>query len=58
MNTNQLSVYTIAANCTDLSDIACGIDEMKAYFSKVAKPTATALVRFAKLHAKLEKLSR
>ena len=49
----KLSAYTIAKNCSDLSDVNAGIDEMKQYFAKCdrenKKPTNTAYIRFTKL---------
>ena len=61
-NTKKLSAYTIAANCSDLTDIECGIEEMKDYFKACEKadktPTNTAYIRFSKLHIKKEKLTK
>lgn len=60
--TNELSAYTIAKNCSDLSDVNAGIDELKDYFTaceKVGKkPIATAYIRFAKLGIKRDKLNK
>jgi hypothetical protein len=60
--TNQLSAYTIAKNCSDLSDINTGMDELKDYFAACEredkKPTNTAYIRFAKLGIKKEKLNK
>lgn len=58
-NTKDLSLYTIASNCTDLSDINTGIQELKDYFSACEKagktPTKTAYIRFSKLALKRDK---
>lgn len=60
--TNKLSAYTIAKNCSDLSDVKAGMDELWDYFTaceKIGKkPTATAYIRFAKLRIKREKLNK
>ncbi len=60
-NTNELSAYTIAKNCTDLSDVNAGLDELTDYFTaceKVGKkPTATAYIRFSKLAIKRDKFT-
>jgi len=57
--TNKLSAYTIANNCTDLSDVNAGMDELKEYFTACDKagktPTATAYIRFSKLATKRDK---
>ena len=57
--TNELSSYTVAKNCTDLSDVNYGINELKEYFTaceKVGKkPTTTAHIRFSKLMQKRDK---
>ncbi len=57
----ELSPYTIAKNCTDLSDINVGIKEMKNYFSYCDKknihPTSTDYSRYAKLLIKKDKLT-
>lgn len=61
-NTNKLSAYTIAKNCSDLSDVNAGMDELKNYFSACVKaskkPTTTAYIRFAKLGIKRDKLNK
>lgn len=58
-NTNKLSAYTIAANCSDLSDVNAGMDELKKYFADCEKenkkPTDTAYIRFSKLAIKRDK---
>lgn len=58
-NTKKLSAYTIATNCSDLSDVNSGIDELKKYFADFEKenkkPTATAYIRFSKLAIKRDK---
>ncbi len=58
----QLSAYTIAKNCTDLSDVNAGIDELKDYFTACEKagkkPTPTAYIRFSKLGIKRDKLNK
>jgi hypothetical protein len=60
--TNELSAYTIAKNCTDLSDINVGINELKDYFSACEKagkkPTETSYIRFSKLIIKRDKLKK
>ena len=60
--TNKLSAYTISANCSDLSDVNAGVDELKKYFAacdKVGKkPTATAYIRLAKLSIKRDKIKK
>lgn len=60
--TKDLSSYTIAKNCTDLSDINTGIDELKDYFRSCEKagkqPTNTALIRYSKLVIKKDKLKK
>lgn len=57
---SKLSAYTIAKNCTDISDVNAGIDELKVYFKNCdmlgKKPSKTALSRFAKLMQKKEKM--
>ena len=58
LNTKTLSAYTIAKNCSDISDVNAGIEEMKEYFSRVTKPSDTAYIRFAKLNEKLKKLKK
>ena len=59
-NTNKLSAYTIAANCSDLSDVNAGMDELKKYFADCEKenkkPTDRAYIRFSKLAIKRDKL--
>jgi hypothetical protein len=56
----KLSSYTIAKNCTDLSDIKEGENELKEYFNYCdktgKKPTTTSYIRFFKLQEKKEKL--
>jgi hypothetical protein len=60
--TNELSAYTIAKNCSDLSDVNAGMEELKGYFTACEmagnKPTATAYIRFAKLGIKRDKLNK
>lgn len=60
--TNELSAYTIAKNCTDLSDVNAGMEELKDYFTACEKqgkkPTATAYIRFSKLVIKRDKLKK
>lgn len=57
----KLSPYTIAKNCTDISDVNVGITELKAYFSKCERdgiaPLITANKRMARLYEKLAKLN-
>ena len=58
--TNKLSAYTIAKNCSDLSDVNVGIEELKKYFAACEKqgktPTTTSYIRFSKLVIKRDKL--
>lgn len=60
-NTNKLSAYTIASNCSDLSDVNAGIEEIHKYISDCEKenkkPTDRAYIRLAKLAAKRDKLT-
>ena len=53
----KLSAYTIAMNCTDISDCNIGIVELKEYLSKTKNPIITAYIRFYKLHEKINKLN-
>jgi hypothetical protein len=57
-----LSSYTIAKNCTDLTDIQAGLDEIKQYFryceKKNKKPLQTAYTRLAKLEWKKSKATK
>lgn len=55
-NVKKLSKYTIAKYCSDIRDVKSGIEEMEAYFNKVAKPADTAYIRFYKLKEKLRKM--
>jgi hypothetical protein len=59
-NTKKLSAYTIAKNCSDLSDVNAGIEEIKQYFTacelEKKQPTNTAYIRLSKLAAKRDKL--
>lgn len=61
-NTKKLSAYTIASNCTDISDIDAGINELKQYFNACEKenkkPSNTAYVRLSKLSLKRDKLQK
>ena len=49
----KLSPYTIAKNCSDLSDVNAGIEEIRQYFEKCyiknKTPSNTAYIKFAKL---------
>ena len=58
--TNELSAYTIAKNCSDLSDVNAGMEELKDYFNACdkagKKPTTTSYIRFSKLSIKRDKL--
>jgi hypothetical protein len=60
--TNELSAYTIAKNCCDLSDVNAGMEEFKGYFTACEKagkkPTQTAYIRFTKLGIKRDKLNK
>jgi len=55
----KLSAYTIAKNCSDLTDVEAGIEELKNYFHQCEtdnKPICkTAYIRFYKLMAKKDK---
>ena len=57
---NRLSSYTIAQNCTDLTDIQFGLDLIKEYFRYCEKtnkkPLQTAYTRLAKLEWKKNKI--
>ncbi len=59
-NLKELSSYTVAKNCTDLTDVEQGIKELKDYFAACEKagkkPSITAYTRFVKLHNKKDKL--
>ena len=59
---SELSAYTVAKNCTDLTDVMDGISEMKEHFKACEKsnkkPTARAYIRLAKLEAKRQQLSK
>ncbi len=52
----KLSPYTIAKNCTDLSDIKVGIDEVVNYLKVTKVPKRTAYLRLHKLEIKKKKL--
>lgn len=58
----KLSAYTIASNCTDLSDVEVGIDELKYYISDCRKngkiPNQTAYTRLSRLEDKRDKLKK
>lgn len=60
--TNELSAYTIAKNCSDLSDVNAGMEELKDYFAACEKsgkkPTTTAYIRFSKLAIKRDKFKK
>lgn len=60
--TNELSAYTIAKHCSDLSDIDAGMKEIEQYFKaceKIGKkPTDTAYIRYGKLGEKRNKLQK
>lgn len=60
VNFRKLSAYTIAANCTDLSDIQQGMKEISDYLDACnkhkVKAVASAYTRFASLSAKMETL--
>lgn len=62
INVYNLSAYTIAKNCSDLSDINAGMEELKDYFiacdKQGKKPTKTAYIRLGKLGIKRDKLSK
>ena len=51
-----LSAYTIAKNCSDLTDVNAGIEEMNQYFATEKNPKPSAYVRFAKLKDKKQQL--
>ena len=56
---NKLSAYTIAANCTDISDIQSGIDEINEViqhrFKQNKKVPSYFYIRLKKLETKLKK---
>jgi hypothetical protein len=58
----NLSSYTIARNCCDLSDITAGIQELKSYFALCdklgKKPANAAYIRFARLEIKKDKFNQ
>jgi hypothetical protein len=54
----KLSAYTIAKNCSDISDINAGIKELDQYFATTKKPKDTAYIRYFKLNEKLKKLQK
>jgi len=56
INFRTLSAYTIAANCTDVSDCKVGLSELNSYLANAEKPCNSAYIRFYKLRNKLEKL--
>lgn len=62
INVYNLSAYTIAKNCCDLSDVNAGIQDIKDYFSACdkqgKKPAKTAYIRLSKLETKKDKLSK
>jgi len=53
----KFSAYTIAKNCSDKTDIECGIKEIQEYFDRTPmnKRTNTSYIRFYQLHEKLKK---
>lgn len=58
----KLSAYTIARNCSDLTDCQAGIKEIKEYMaykeSKGHKIPGTAYIRFYKLKKKEDKIKK
>lgn len=54
----NLSAYTIAKNCTDISDCQAGINELDQYFRSTKKPKDRAYVRYFKLNEKIKKLQK
>jgi hypothetical protein len=46
----KLSAYTIAKNCSDLSDVLAGIEELNKYFEFMPKPSKTSYIRYYKLN--------
>jgi hypothetical protein len=58
----RLSPYTIAKNCTDLSDIRIGLKELRDYFDQCydlkKKPTKLSYKRLIKLYEKQTKLKK
>jgi hypothetical protein len=52
----NLSAYTIAKNCSDLTDVNAGIEEMNQYFATEKNPKPSAYVRFSKLKDKKQQL--
>jgi hypothetical protein len=61
-STKKLSAYTIASNCSDLSDIHAGIEEIQQYITACdyagKTPSNTALIRLFKLREKQRKLTK
>jgi hypothetical protein len=56
-NFSKLSAYTIADNCSDLSDVEYGINEIMDYIRNNPKPIKSAYIRLYKLEQKRDKLS-
>lgn len=54
----KLSNYTIAAKCSDVSDIDKGLQEIRSILDSVSNPPAYVRMRYAKLFSKKEKLTR
>lgn len=62
LNFRKLSAYTIAENCSDITDLKDGIKEVKKYLDDCSKegrvPPPSAYIRLHKLVQKLEKLEK
>lgn len=54
----KLSAYTMAKNCTDLSDVAVGMEELSKYINSTTKPCKSAYIRYHKLNEKRLKLKK
>ena len=52
----KLSAYTIAKNCSDITDVKDGMTEIREYLDRTKKPCNTAYIRLYKLSEKLKKL--
>lgn len=58
----KLSKYTIAKNCSDLSDVRTGLNEIRKYlddcYDKKIIPKPTAYIRYNELFKKRDKLMK
>jgi hypothetical protein len=53
----KLSSYTIAKNCSDITDCNDGIKELKEYLKIHKHPVKSVYIRYYKLVEKLKKLT-